>query len=228
MIWVHLFWKENCRETTGDCANTESFCLLCWLTQESFKIILLFCFSFLFVVVALLFFSAFYLALPCLFFTQRFKGDMQTCKLAWETFFLTCKYLPFLVILHGCPINTYATQAPFYSRVYLWWSLCTLRLHACQVRVTVGDSGLCCCTCVTYFERWLTPLWVVYYFEFKIFGVQTCWFALYWWNAKTGHFMMSQTPVPHNPTWFMIPQAQTATQNDSAQSYFYHFQMLAF
>ena len=25
--------------------------------------------------------------------------------------------------------------------------------HACQVRVTVGDPGLCCCTCVTYFER---------------------------------------------------------------------------
>ena len=25
-------------------------------------------------------------------------------------------------------------------------------LHACQVRVTVGDSGLCCCTCVTYLE----------------------------------------------------------------------------
>ena len=25
-----------------------------------------------------------------------------------------------------------------------------LFLHACQVRVTVGDSGLCCCTCVTY------------------------------------------------------------------------------
>ena len=39
----------------------------------------------------------------------------------------------------------------------LWWSLRTLYLHACQVRVTVGDSGLCC-TCVTYFERLLTPL----------------------------------------------------------------------
>ena len=25
-------------------------------------------------------------------------------------------------------------------------------LHACQVRVTVGNSGLCCCTCVAYFE----------------------------------------------------------------------------
>ena len=27
-------------------------------------------------------------------------------------------------------------------------------LHACQVRVTISDSGLCCCTCVTYFERY--------------------------------------------------------------------------
>ena len=26
--------------------------------------------------------------------------------------------------------------------------LCTLYLHACQVRVTVGDSGLCCHACV--------------------------------------------------------------------------------
>ena len=29
-----------------------------------------------------------------------------------------------------------------------------------QVRVTVGDSGICCCVCVTYFERQLTPLCV--------------------------------------------------------------------
>ena len=27
-------------------------------------------------------------------------------------------------------------------RMYLWWSLSTLYLHACQVTVTVGDSGL--------------------------------------------------------------------------------------
>ena len=31
-------------------------------------------------------------------------------------------------------------------------SLCTLYLHACQVRVTVGDSGFCCPP-VMYFER---------------------------------------------------------------------------
>ena len=35
--------------------------------------------------------------------------------------------------------------------MYLWWSLCTLYLHACQVRVTVGHSGLCCCACVMPF-----------------------------------------------------------------------------
>ena len=36
----------------------------------------------------------------------------------------------------------------------LWYrSLCTLYLHDCQVRVTVGDSCLCCCPCVTSFER---------------------------------------------------------------------------
>ena len=40
------------------------------------------------------------------------------------------------------------------QKIYLWWSLCTLYLHACQVRVTVGNSGLCCCTCVNaYFEH---------------------------------------------------------------------------
>ena len=43
-----------------------------------------------------------------------------------------------------------------------WWSLCTLYLHVCQVRVTVGDSGLCCCACDTYLERQLTPLCVDY------------------------------------------------------------------
>ena len=37
-------------------------------------------------------------------------------------------------------------------RMDLWWSLCTLYLHAFQVKVTVGDSDLCC-PCVAYFKR---------------------------------------------------------------------------
>ena len=36
-------------------------------------------------------------------------------------------------------------------------SLCTLCLYACQVRITVGDSGPCS-ACVTSFEHRLTPL----------------------------------------------------------------------
>ena len=35
---------------------------------------------------------------------------------------------------------------------------CALCLRASKVRVTIGDSGLCRCVCVTCFERWLTPL----------------------------------------------------------------------
>ena len=44
--------------------------------------------------------------------------------------------------------------------MYLRWCLRPLYLHACQVRVTVGNSGLCCCTCVTSFEHQWTPLCV--------------------------------------------------------------------
>ena len=55
--------------------------------------------------------------------------------------------------------SSYLWWYPWY-RMYLWWSLCTLYLHACQVRGTVGDSGLCCCACVTSFERSLSPLCV--------------------------------------------------------------------
>ena len=41
-------------------------------------------------------------------------------------------------------------------RMYLWWSLCTLYLHACQVRVTIGDSGHCVCfelPCLLIFNK---------------------------------------------------------------------------
>ena len=37
-------------------------------------------------------------------------------------------------------------------KMFLWCSSSTLYLLACQVRVTVGNSGRCCCVCVTSFE----------------------------------------------------------------------------
>ena len=36
--------------------------------------------------------------------------------------------------------------------MHLWSSLCALNLLARQVRVTVGDSGLCCCVCLMSFK----------------------------------------------------------------------------
>ena len=37
--------------------------------------------------------------------------------------------------------------------MYFWWSFCTVHLLACQMRVSVGESDLCRCACVTSFER---------------------------------------------------------------------------
>ena len=52
-------------------------------------------------------------------------------------------------------LATFSTKT---TRLYLWWNLCTLFLLACQVRVTLGDSDLCCCVCVMSFARSLAPL----------------------------------------------------------------------
>ena len=48
--------------------------------------------------------------------------------------------------------DIYATGGHYFKDVPLV-SLVTLYLLACHVRVTIGDSGLCCCVCVTSFER---------------------------------------------------------------------------
>ena len=64
--------------------------------------------------------------------------------------------------------------------MYLWWSLCILSLHACQVRVTVGDSGLCWWTCVIYSDA-----------NFN---------SLVWWNAQE-HDPQNIHRMEHIPVW---------------------------
>ena len=67
--------------------------------------------------------------------------------------------------------------------MYLWWSLCTLYLH-------VGDSGLCCCTCVMYFECRLASLlvdsaralWALFCFRFIWWFYQYCFFTKCVWT----------------------------------------------
>ena len=75
---------------------------------------------------------------------------------------------------HSPSNSTFQTSAK--RRLYLWWSSCTLYLLACQVRVTVGDSGLCCCD--TYFQRQLTFLCIesakTAYRELRISSIRHC------------------------------------------------------
>ena len=42
----------------------------------------------------------------------------------------------------GMQVNT---RYVLFLMMHLWRSLCTLYLLACQLRVTIGNSGLCCC-----------------------------------------------------------------------------------
>ena len=56
-------------------------------------------------------------------------------------------------------------------RMYLWWSLCTLYLHACQVRVTVGLRSLY--TVLVYFECQL--LSCVLICTWNLMLVTRCW-----------------------------------------------------
>ena len=79
------------------------------------------------------------------------------------------------------------------SSVYLWWSLCPLRLHACLVRVTVGDSGLSCCACVNGIlnANWLQVCW----FCTSALGLvlfQICNISL---NNRTSRTQTEQSPV---------------------------------
>ena len=66
------------------------------------------------------------------------------------------------------------------ERMYLWWSLCTLCLLACQVRVTVGDSGFCWCIFVTYFGALINSL--VCWFEETGLLSCVCSRKLYCWG----------------------------------------------
>ena len=81
---------------------------------------------------------------------------------------------------------------------YLWLSLCALYLHACQVRVTAGNSGLCCCTCVMYFECQLTPLcvdsawalWASFSFRFVVF--HSVFLNTHWSGVLTVLFVVTE------------------------------------
>ena len=60
-------------------------------------------------------------------------------------------YLHVYTLVEFMYLHVYTLVEFMYLHVYTLVEF--MYLHAVQVRVTVGDWGLCCCTCVTYFER---------------------------------------------------------------------------
>ena len=108
--------------------------------------------------------------------------------------------------------------------MYLWWSLCTWYLHACQVRVTVGNSGLCCCICVTSFKCYWMPLCVdsdlsvvvrtliprsCTLMIFSAFLLADC--SVLTTATQTQHTSTSTSNTTHN----IIKLAKTQTKNES-------------
>ena len=56
---------------------------------------------------------------------------------------IVCMLLSVCVVISMCTVFAVGHELMIFvtnQRMYLWWSLCTLYLHACQMRVTVGDS----------------------------------------------------------------------------------------
>ena len=86
----------------------------------------------------------------CVWASFEIKG---LCIQFWtKTGSLLCLYIPVLLSVPEME-GIYATGGHPFLRLYLWWSLCTLYLRTNQVRVTVGNSGLCCCVCVMSFDH---------------------------------------------------------------------------
>ena len=77
------------------------------------------------------------------------------------------------------------------SWAYLQWSSCTLYLLACQVQVTVGNSGLCC-VCVTSLECKSAALFMDLIAEI-FFGSLLAW-SLSQTPCKVINLSLSQTP----------------------------------
>ena len=96
------------------------------------------------------------------------KFQMLDCRFKYMLSVITSSSFFYLKTFHSSDlkiitITTYGNKTDQNSnRMYLEWSLCTLYLLAWQVRVTVGDSGLCCFVRVTCVQRYddHSPLFV--------------------------------------------------------------------
>ena len=87
--------------------------------------------------------------------------SVSVCKssqVSWHRHSQEMNVTVFVISLSGNFLRNNLLNLNFLFNCHVpWWSWCTLYWLVCQVRVTTGDSGLCCCVCVMSFKHWLTP-----------------------------------------------------------------------
>ena len=82
---------------------------------------------------------------------QQQRPRYPTVTLTWHASKYSVHKLHQRILSPGMRANTRYINS---IRGCLWWSLCTCYLLACHVRVTVGDSGLCCfCLCDVFWAQ---------------------------------------------------------------------------
>ena len=85
-------------------------------------------------------------------------------------------------LLIQSPISPYGNQQWDHFTMYVCWSLWTLYLHACQVRGTVGDSGLC--WCVFFRALFNSPVCIFIWKELYPRSELNCGTVTLFWHLK--------------------------------------------
>ena len=89
--------------------------------------------------------------LSCLYHRREFISAWKTPHSMMERNLKKKKKTETPLVTHTWHVSKYKVHK-LHQNVPLV-ELCTLYLPTCQLRVTVGDSGLCCCVCVTSFKH---------------------------------------------------------------------------
>ena len=89
---------------------------------------------------------------PCIYVPRMYLWwSLCTLYLCTEDVPLV-EFMYLVFMYRGCTCGGVYVPCIYVPRLYLV-EFIYLYLHACQARVTVGDSCLCCCVSVTSFER---------------------------------------------------------------------------
>ena len=110
-----------------------------------------------------------------LLFHDRTYINLSVLFLNFLALFLAVQHSVLIMIFTASNFNIMRTSDSscfFILRIYSSGGFCTVYLHTCQVRVTIGDSGLCCCPYVLILHQHSGPCSVLDSCQFSFFAKQ--------------------------------------------------------